>query len=84
MAETHGHVGKSLTMPLIGAFAITPDDNNDLGIYTRQIRVTGSAGNIAVVWVGGDQTVEPGGGNGGVADHARRIADRGHIRRRCS
>jgi len=49
----------SLTSPLIAGFAITPNDGADLPQTTRQIRVTGDAGNIAVVWLNGLETVEP-------------------------
>lgn len=47
------------TGPLAGAFAITPSDTTDLPQITRQLRVTGTAGNVAVIWASGDQTVEP-------------------------
>lgn len=46
--------------PLVGAFAITPDNDNDLPFVTRQIRLpdSGTAGNVVVVWVGGVETTE--------------------------
>ena len=39
--------------PAGGAFAITPDDNNDLAIVTRGLYV-GTAGNIKVTMANGD------------------------------
>lgn len=59
MADRFQSMNASLVSPLIGAFPITPDDSNDLPEVTRQIRITGSAGNIAVVWSGGLETIEP-------------------------
>lgn len=44
--------------PLVGAFAITPSDASELPFVTRQIYAAG-AGNVAVVWADGSQTVEP-------------------------
>lgn len=49
----------ALTTPLISGFSITPDDNADLPATTRQIRVTGAAGDIAVVWANGVESTEP-------------------------
>lgn len=49
----------SLSSPLIGGFSITPNDLVDLPAVTRQLRVTGSGGQLAISWAGGDQTVEP-------------------------
>lgn len=48
-----------LTSPLIGGFAITPNDASDLPQITRQIRVTGTSGALSVTWADGSQTVEP-------------------------
>lgn len=49
----------SLISPLIGGFAITPDDGNDLASTTRQIRVTGNGGTLSVLWADGSSSVEP-------------------------
>lgn len=43
----------------IGGFAITPSDSTDLPFTTLQIRVTGSAGTIALTWPGGVETTGP-------------------------
>lgn len=59
MSDLYETLASSLTSPLIGAFAITPDDSIDLIQVTRQIRVTGASGNLAVVWAGGLETIEP-------------------------
>ena len=48
----------NLRDPLVGAFAITPNDTTDLIRETREIYV-GGAGNISVVWQTGDTTTEP-------------------------
>ena len=48
-----------LSSPLTGGFAISPSDAVDLAMVTRQIRVTGSGGALAVVWQSGVETVEP-------------------------
>ena len=45
--------------PLISGFSITPDDAVDLPAVTRQIRITGAAGNAVVVWATGAETTEP-------------------------
>jgi len=47
------------TRPLRSGFTITPSDTADLEQVTRQIRVTGAAGDIAVVWVDGATSTEP-------------------------
>lgn len=49
----------SLSSPLQGGFVITPSDSTDLPQVTRQIRITGNPGTLAVIWAGGEQTVEP-------------------------
>jgi hypothetical protein len=59
MSDTYSHHMPGLSSPLIGGFAITPNDAADLAVATRQIRVTGTAGQIAVIWIGGDETIEP-------------------------
>lgn len=48
-----------LSSPLTHAFVIAPSDSADLPFVTRQIRVTGTGGNIVVVWAGGEETTEP-------------------------
>ncbi len=53
-----GHAS-GLSSPLIGAFTITPSDTQDLTRDTRQLRVTGQGGALAVVWISGAQTIEP-------------------------
>ena len=66
-----------LTASLEGGFAITPDDANDLPAVTRQIRVTGDAGDVAVVWLSGVETIEPVEA-GGVYDwRIKRVKDTG-------
>lgn len=59
MPDIYASNTPDLTSPLIGGFAITPSDSTDLAQMTRQIRVTGSSGAIAVIWADGTQTVEP-------------------------
>lgn len=50
----------TISGPISGSLgAITPSDSADLAKTTRQIRVTGNAGNIAVVWIDGTETTEP-------------------------
>lgn len=60
MAATDSFAGFTATPtgPLTGAFAITPSDSVDLAKVTRQIYAAG-AGDIAVVWASGAETVEP-------------------------
>jgi hypothetical protein len=50
---------QGLTAPIIGPVAIAPSDSVDLPRLTRQIRVTGAGGAVAVVWADGAETVEP-------------------------
>lgn len=59
MVDTFSGFSVGLNAPITTGFAITPNDTADLAIATRQIRITGSAGNIAVVWVDGSTSVEP-------------------------
>lgn len=40
-------------------FVITPNDSADLPFFPNCIRITGSSGNIAVVWPDGSETTEP-------------------------
>lgn len=47
-----------LTAPIVGAFAITPSNSDDLPKVTRQI-YAGGAGNVVVVWADGSETTEP-------------------------
>lgn len=60
MPDAYDRWQPSITAPLAGGFTITPDDNADLAIWTRQIRVpdNGTSGNIAVVWANGAETTE--------------------------
>jgi len=48
----------SLTQPLVGGFAITKSDTTDLPRVTRQLYI-GGAGDLAVVWADGSESVEP-------------------------
>lgn len=50
---------QKLNSPLTKGFAITPSDSEDLDFLTRQIRITGNAGNIAVIWADGTESIEP-------------------------
>jgi len=59
MADTFQAHTIGLSSPITMGFAITPDDGADLPLVTRQIRVTGAAGNVVVVWPDGTQTTEP-------------------------
>lgn len=45
--------------PLLGAFPIEPSDGADLPNDTRQIRVTGAAGQVAAVWANGQTRTIP-------------------------
>lgn len=59
MADLYATFASGLTGPIVGAFAITPSDGADLPFVTRQIRVTGNAGNVVLVWANGVETTEP-------------------------
>ena len=59
MTTNHDGYTSGLTAPLISAFSIAPSDTNDLPKVTRQLRITGQAGTLAVIWLDGTQTVEP-------------------------
>jgi hypothetical protein len=59
MPDSYAAFSTGLTTPIVKGFAIVPNDAADLPEVTRQIRVTGSGGAIAVVWPGGEQTIEP-------------------------
>lgn len=59
MVDDYGYFAPSLSSPIEGGFTITPDDNADLPHVTRQIYVTGNAGNISVVWRNGTTSLEP-------------------------
>lgn len=48
----------SLMGPLTRGFGITPSDTADLPFVTRQV-FAATAGNVAVVWLDGTETVEP-------------------------
>lgn len=51
--------GASLITPLIGGFVVAPDDLADLPAVTRQVRITGASGSLAVIWASGLETIEP-------------------------
>lgn len=59
MPDIFSSQSPGLSSPLIGGFAITPNDGTDLPFTTRQIRITGAAGALAVTWLGGLETIEP-------------------------
>lgn len=59
MPDEYESYATGLGAPLIGGFAITPSDSADLPTVTREIRITGSGGTIAVVWLDGSTTTEP-------------------------
>lgn len=48
-----------LASPLIRGFDVTPSNTVDLPFVTRQLRITGQGGFLAVVWFTGEETVEP-------------------------
>jgi hypothetical protein len=57
--DTFASQSPGLTTPLISGFTISPSDSALLPQVTRQIRVTGNAGTVAVVWADGTQSSEP-------------------------
>lgn len=59
MPDTYQQFANGLSSPLVGALDITPSDGTDLAQVTRQIRITGNAGNVAIVWASGVETIEP-------------------------
>lgn len=59
MPDLSSSLATGLSSPLVLGFAISPNDAVDLAFVTRQIRVTGTAGTIAVVWPDGTETTEP-------------------------
>jgi hypothetical protein len=59
MSNAFGSYSTGLTAPVTTGFEIVPNDNADLAQATRQIRVTGQGGQMAVVWLSGVQTIEP-------------------------
>jgi hypothetical protein len=59
MPDSFAAFAAGLTTPLVKCFPIVPNDASDLPEVTRQIRVTGTGGNLAVVWPDGTQTIEP-------------------------
>ncbi|MGL4325129.1 MAG: spike base protein, RCAP_Rcc01079 family [Beijerinckiaceae bacterium] len=59
MPDIFADTSSGLTGPLIGGFAVTPHDTNDLPQVTRQLRITGTAGFIAVIWKDGTESTEP-------------------------
>lgn len=59
MADLFASHSPALSTPLIGGFAVMPDDSADLPAVTRQLRITGASGTLAVVWANGAETVEP-------------------------
>ena len=58
MPDIYGSAS-TINSPLIGAFPITPSDVADLPNNTRQIRVTGTAGNLACLWQDGQTRTIP-------------------------
>jgi hypothetical protein len=59
MPDVFAYHTPGLSAPLATAFAITPNDSTDLPAITRQLRITGAAGNVVVVWMDGTETTEP-------------------------
>jgi hypothetical protein len=59
MSDRYSTQTIGLTAPLIGAFLITPDDSQNLPSTTRQLRVSGTGGQVSVVWLDGTSTIEP-------------------------
>jgi hypothetical protein len=50
---------EGMSNPLTAGFPIVPSDSVDVENVTRQIRITGAGGNIAVIWSSGTSSVEP-------------------------
>lgn len=44
-----------ISSPLVGAAPVTPNDSSDLPYVTRGIMVTGTSGNVALVFQDGSQ-----------------------------
>ncbi len=59
MTDLYRNEHLNLNSPLVGGFAITTSDTANFLRPTRQIRVTGTAGDISVVWFDDSTTVEP-------------------------
>ncbi len=59
MSDPFALHGQGLNAPLSQGFAIAPNDAVDLAVATRQIRVTGQAGALSVIWITGVESVEP-------------------------
>lgn len=57
--DIYGYPQVGTSGPLIGAFSITPSDVTDLPNNTRQIRVTGIAGNLVAIWQDGQTRTIP-------------------------
>ena len=62
--------GETLSSPLAHGFAITPDDENELGVATRAVHL-GGGGDLKVTFVSGDEVLLQGLGPGW---HPLRIA----------
>lgn len=58
MPDLYSSTTMGATGPIIGAFAIAPNDSADLPFVTRQLYFAG-AGNVAIVWSSGAETIEP-------------------------
>lgn len=59
MSSAFSSHSAGLTAPVTTGFEIVPNDSADLPQATRQIRITGQGGQLAVTWLSGHQTVEP-------------------------
>lgn len=44
---------------LVSGFTITPNNSTVFPIATKQIRITGTSGDLAVTWMDGTTSVEP-------------------------
>lgn len=58
MSDIYESLATGASGPIVGAFAIAPNDAADLPHVTRQIFAQG-AGNLAIVWQSGLETIEP-------------------------